>query len=133
MFLATFHLIRLYLSIQILVLEINSFKPLRYTCECNNSYELWKSIKLGIFLILYYHKFTGVWTFYYEKKAPAWILLRQIKHIGYENFRTYSLNILIAYMWCVAQFSTMCTMCMCYFTKSNTPPWVFFTLFKLYE
>ena len=36
-------------------------------------------------------------------------------------------------MWCVAQFSTMCTMCMCYFTKSNTPPWVFFTLFKFYE
>ena len=21
----------------------------------------------------------------------------------------------------------------CYFTKSNTPPWVFFTFFKLYE
>ena len=37
------------LSIQILTLEIHSFKPLRYTCECNNWYKLWKSTKLEIF------------------------------------------------------------------------------------
>ena len=35
-FLATFYLILLHLSIQILKLEIHSLKPLRYTCECSN-------------------------------------------------------------------------------------------------
>ena len=33
-------------------------------------------------------------------------------------------------MWCVARFSTASA---CNFTKSNAPPWVFFTFFKLYE
>ena len=35
-FLATFYLILLRLSMQILTLEIQSFKRLRYTYECNN-------------------------------------------------------------------------------------------------
>ena len=35
-FLETFYLIRFCLSIQILTLEIQSFKPLRDTYECNN-------------------------------------------------------------------------------------------------
>ena len=35
-FLATLYLVLLHLSIQSLTLEIHSFKPLRYSCECNN-------------------------------------------------------------------------------------------------
>ena len=42
--------------------------------------------------------------------------------------------------WRFAQFGTICTICTlklkisaCNFTKSNTPPWVFFTFFKLYK
>ena len=33
-------------------------------------------------------------------------------------------------MWCVARFGTVCTN---FTTKSNTPPWVFFTIFKWYQ
>ena len=40
------------LTNQILTLEIHNFKPWRYISECNNQYKLWKSIKLGMFLIL---------------------------------------------------------------------------------
>ena len=49
-------------------------------------------------------------------------------------------------MWCVARFGTICTVKKsekhpwrsvnfraCNFTKINTPPWVFFTCFKLYK
>ena len=67
---ATFYLILLHLSTQILKLQIHSFKRLRCTCKCNNLYKLWKLIELGIFLILWELKFTRVWTFYDGKKAP---------------------------------------------------------------
>ena len=52
-------------------------------------------------------------------------------------------------MWCVARFGTICTILKnthegmlilvklqasaCNFTKINSPPWVFFTFFKLYK
>ena len=53
-FLAAFYLIALHFIYQKknLILEIHSVKPLQYTNECNNWYKLWKSTKLGIFLIL---------------------------------------------------------------------------------
>ena len=46
----------------------------------------------------------------------------------------------ILYMWCVSRYGTICAiwktwktpMEECYFTKSNTPPSVFFTFLKLY-
>ena len=50
-FFGNFYLTLLHLSIQISTLVIRSSKPLRYTCECNNSYKLWKSTKLGINII----------------------------------------------------------------------------------
>ena len=58
---------------------MHSFKLLQYTCKCNNWYKLWKSTKLRIFLILWDLKSTRIWTFYYGKKVPAWIFLRQRK------------------------------------------------------
>ena len=42
-------------------------------------------------------------------------------------------------LWCVARFGIICTIWslrkaqFCNFTKSNTPPWVFSTFFKLYK
>ena len=40
-------------------------------------------------------------------------------------------------MWWVVRFGTICTILKtwiaCNFTKINTPPWVFFTFFKLYK
>ena len=41
-------------------------------------------------------------------------------------------------LWCVTRFGTICTIYKnvkntCNFTKINTPPWVFFTFFKLYK
>ena len=50
--LETFSLILLHLLIQVLTLEIRRFKPLQYTCKCKNWFKVWKSTKLGIFLIL---------------------------------------------------------------------------------
>ena len=42
-----------------------------------------------------------------------------------------------SHMWCVARFSTNLkygeVLLLVKFTKSNTPPWVFFTFFKVYE
>ena len=49
-FWATFYLILLHLSTQILTFEIDSFKPLRYNYECNNWHKLQKQTKLRIFL-----------------------------------------------------------------------------------
>ena len=91
-FLATFYLILLHLSMQILTLEIYSFKPLRYTCEYHNCYKLWKSTKLGIFLIFKSLNLRAHGHFI-TKKAPAWIFLRQIKHITHDDFSVCSLNI----------------------------------------
>ena len=91
-FLATFCFILLHLWMQILMFEIRSFKPLRYTCWCDNWYKPWKSTKLGIFLILLDLKFTRIWTFNYLKKAPSWIFTWQIKRIAHDNFSVCSLN-----------------------------------------
>ena len=51
-FLTFFCLILFNLLIQILTLANYSFKPSQYTYGCNNWHKLWKSTKLGIFLIL---------------------------------------------------------------------------------
>ena len=59
-FFATFYLILLYLSIQILTLEV---LVLNHCSECKNWYILWKPTKLGIFLILQDLRFTSVWIF----------------------------------------------------------------------
>ena len=91
-FLATFYLILRHSSIQTLTLQIHSFKPFRYTCESNNWYNLWKSTKVGVFLILQDFKFTRVWTFYYEIKALPQIFLRKIERILHDNFSVCSLN-----------------------------------------
>ena len=35
--------------------------------------------------------------------------------------------------WMIVTFRKFCSLKLANFTKSNTPPWVFFTFFKLYE
>ena len=58
-----------------------------------NWYKLGKSTKLGIFLILKEgFKFTYLWKFYYKKKAPALIFLKQIKCVAHDNFSVFFLN-----------------------------------------
>ena len=62
------YMIHPHLSTEILTLEIHGFKPLLYTCECNNLYKLWGSTRLGIFLIL-----KDMYDHFITKKAPTWI------------------------------------------------------------
>ena len=101
MFLAIFKLTCLHFSIQILALEVHSFKPLRYTCESNNWYKLWKPIKLGIFLILQDLKLKRLWVFFYQTKETAWIFLSQINAsrmavLGYVFRIRYKLSKLVS-------------------------------------
>ena len=63
-FLAIFYMFLLHLSIQILTLEIHSFKQLQYIFECNNSYKLCEN-QLSLNL-----KLTRVWHFITKKKRP---------------------------------------------------------------
>ena len=34
----------------------------------------------------------SVWVFYYEKKAPAWVFLREIKRIAHDDLSVCSLK-----------------------------------------
>ena len=42
------------------------------------------------------------------------------------SFSPPNCNKLLPHVWCVARFGSICTI-------KNTPPWVFFTFFKLYK
>ena len=56
----------------ILTLEINSFRPLRYAVPASAIIvKNFENQLREIFLILLDLKFTRVWTFYYQKTAPA--------------------------------------------------------------
>ena len=93
--LATFYLIILHLPI--LMLETHSFKPLRYTCQCSNWYKPWTSTKLGVLLVLWDLKIYVRMGILLWKKMPALILLRQIKHMGHDDFSVCSLDTKLFY------------------------------------
>ena len=64
------------------MLEIYSFKPLRYICECNNFslgfFSFWRTLNLG------------ACGYFNMKKAPASVFLRQIKHNAHAHFSVCS-------------------------------------------
>ena len=96
-FWVTFYFILFHLSIQVLTLEIYIVKPLWYTCEYNNWYKLWKSRKLGIFLLLLDIKFTRAWRLFLQKRARRNIFRSIMSLCAFEplSFWTLSINYLV--------------------------------------
>ena len=64
------------------MLEIYSFKPLRYICDCNNFsfgfFSFWRILNLGVY------------GYFNMKKALASVFLRQIKHNAHAHFSVCS-------------------------------------------
>ena len=102
------------------------------------------------------HDSIMLWVISYPVKQSVIMLLLQLDlckdGLFFSSDANEALTHSKSYMWCVARFNTMCTILKnvknthggvlllaklqakaCNFTKSNTPSWVFFTFFKLYE
>ena len=106
--------------------NLNDMICLRILCPICLETGAWSSIIPPIF--------SDLWGHFHHCSDYLTISDPDVEVLIYSEVIFSTLSLSLYHMWCFAMFHCHYIICdACNFTKSNTPPWVFFTFFKLYQ